>query len=250
MPSMNRRVSRREAIGVLGAAGLVAAVGCGSPTDPTTTSSSSTSSTTTGSSGGSSGTSACAVAPEETAGPYPDRLGMINNSSFFRQDITEGKSGLALTLTLTVVNVKTSCTPVNGASVEIWQCDAAGHYSEYSQPGYDGTGQTFLRGVQTTDGSGRVTFRTIYPGWYAGRATHIHVDVFVNGANVKTTQIAFPEDVSSAIYRTGVYATKGQNTTTNSQDNVFSDGTSGEMAALSGDTTNGYAATLTIGVSV
>ena len=247
MSPVNRRVSRREALGFLGAAGLAAAVGCGSsPTNPTTTSSS----TSGGSSGGASGSSACAVAPEETAGPYPDRLGMINNSSFFRQDITEGRSGLPLTLTITVVNVKTSCTPVGGANVEIWQCDAAGRYSEYSQPGYDGTGQTFLRGVQTTDANGRVTFRTIYPGWYAGRATHIHVEVFINGTGVKTTQIAFPEDVSSAIYRTGVYASKGQNTTTNAQDNVFSDGTTGEMATLSGDTTSGYTATLTVGVSV
>src|SRR6266852_7312953 len=75
-----------------------------------------------------------------------------------------------------------SCSPVTNASVEVWQCDATGNYSEYSQPGYDGTGQTFLRGVQTTDSQGKVTFRTIYPGWYMGRATHIHLEVFVNGA--------------------------------------------------------------------
>ena len=175
---------------------------------------------------------------------------MISNPAYFRRDITEGKSGLPLTLTIGVVNVKTSCSPVSGANVEVWQCDAAGHYSEYSQPGYDGTGQTFLRGVQTTDGNGNVTFRTIYPGWYMGRATHIHVEVFANGAAVKTTQIAFPEDVSSAVYRTGVYASHGQSSTTNARDNVFSDGTDGEMATLTGDTTSGYTAALTIGVSV
>ena len=83
-----------------------------------------------------------------------------------------------------------------------------------------------------------------------GRATHIHVEVFVNGAIVKTTQIAFPQDVSSAVYRTGVYASHGQNSTTNSSDNVFSDGTQYEMATLSGDTATGYMATLTIGISV
>ena len=116
--------------------------------------------------------------------------------------------------------------------------------------GYDGTGQTFLRGVQAADSSGRVTFRTIYPGWYMGRATHIHVQVFVNGAVVKTTQIAFPESVSSSVYRTGVYASKGQNSTSNASDNVFSDSTQPELATLTGDTTSGYTATLTIGVSV
>jgi protocatechuate 3,4-dioxygenase beta subunit len=175
---------------------------------------------------------------------------MLSNPAFVRQDITEGKSGLPLTLALTIVNVNKSCAAVTNASVEVWQCDAAGNYSEYSQPGYDGTGQTFLRGVQLTDSSGRVTFRTIYPGWYMGRATHIHIEVFVNGAAVKTTQMAFPEDVSSGVYRTGVYASHGQNTTSNSGDNVFSDGTQSELATLSGDTISGYTATLSIGISV
>jgi protocatechuate 3,4-dioxygenase beta subunit len=83
-----------------------------------------------------------------------------------------------------------------------------------------------------------------------GRATHIHVQVFVNGAVVKTTQVAFPEDVTSSVYRTGVYAAHGQSSTSNTADNVFSDGTSSEMAALSGDTTGGYMAALTVSVSV
>jgi len=229
---------------------MALAAGCGSssPTNPTTTAASSSSSTGTG--GGTSGTSSCAVTPEETAGPYPDRLGMVSNAAFFRQDITEGRSGLPLLLAINVVNVKNSCSAVANANVEIWQCDAAGNYSEYSQPGYNGTGQTFLRGLQATDGTGAATFRTIYPGWYMGRATHIHVQVFVNGTVVKTTQIAFPEDVSSAVYRTGVYASHGQNSTTNTGDNVFADGTQYEMATLTGDATNGYTAALTIGISV
>jgi protocatechuate 3,4-dioxygenase beta subunit len=248
MSPVNKALNRREALAALGAASVAVAIGCASsPTSPSTTSSSSSSGGTTGST---SGTTTCAVTPEETAGPYPDRIGMLNNDAYFRQDITEGKSGLSLALTMTVVNVKTNCSPVSGANVEIWQCDASGNYSEYSQPGYNGTGQTFLRGLQTTDADGRVTFRTIYPGWYAGRATHIHVEVFVNGSVVKTTQIAFPEDVSAGVYRTGVYASHGQNTTTNARDNVFSDGTSAEMATLTGDTSSGYTATLTIGVSV
>ena len=83
-----------------------------------------------------------------------------------------------------------------------------------------------------------------------GRATHIHVQVFVNGAVVKTTQVAFPESVSASVYRTGIYAAKGQNTTSNAGDNVFSDGVQDELATLSGDTASGYTATLTIGVSV
>ena len=175
---------------------------------------------------------------------------MISNPAYFRQDVTEGKSGLPVTLALTVVNTRSNCSPVGNAAVEIWQCDAEGHYSEYSQPGYNGGSETFLRGLQTTDANGKASFRTIYPGWYAGRATHIHVEVFVNRASVKTTQIAFPENVSRQVYATGVYASHGQNSTTNASDNVFSDGTSYEIAALSGDTASGYTASLTIGIEI
>src|SRR5438093_279478 len=245
--SMKRRVNRRDAIGMLGAAGLALAAGCGSsPTTPTTTTTTGSGSSGSGGTGGTTGTSSCAVSPEETAGPYPDHTGMLNNPSFFRQDITEGQSGLPLTLILTIVNANAPCAPLTNANVEIWQCDAAGNYSEYGSQ----ASQTFLRGLQTTDPNGVVTFRTIYPGWYQGRATHIHVQVFVNGAVVKTTQIAFPEDVSSAVYQTGVYAAHGQNATSNSRDNVFADGVDHELASLSGSAAGGYTGTLTIGVSV
>ena len=91
---------------------------------------------------------------------------------------------------------------------------------------------------------------TIYPGWYQGRATHIHVDVQVNGRSVKVTQIAFPEDVSAAVYRIGAYASGGQNPTSNATDNVFRDGVSEELVTLAGDTTNGYSGTFRVGVSV
>ncbi len=227
-----------KAIGTAIAAAPIGAA-CGS--------SASTLSPTTTTSGTSSG--ACTTTAEETAGPYPDTTGMINNQAFYRQDVREGRAGLPLTVRLTLVNTSSACAALVGAAVEIWQCDADGHYSEYAQPGYNGTGQTFLRGLQVTNSSGQVTFLTVYPGWYSGRATHIHVEVFVNGKSVKTTQIAFPEDVTRQVYATGVYAAKGQNTTTNASDNVFSDGTSTELAALSGDTTSGYTATLTIGAA-
>jgi protocatechuate 3,4-dioxygenase beta subunit len=243
-----KNVNRREALGILGAAGLAFAAGCGSsPTSASTTTASSDTSTSGGTTGGgTTGTAGCAVSPEETAGPYPDHTGMLNNPAFYRQDITEGRSGLPLTLILTIVNVNNSCAALSNASIEIWQCDAAGTYSEYGTA----SAQTFLRGLQTADNNGVVTFRTIYPGWYQGRATHIHLQVFVNGAVVKTTQIAFPEDVSADVYRTATYASHGQNSTTNSRDNVFADGTDHELAALAGDTTAGYTATLTVGVAV
>jgi protocatechuate 3,4-dioxygenase beta subunit len=244
MKTREPSVTRRQAMEVLGTfAGAALLAGCGSQASPL----SATTSTATGSSG--TAGSSCAVTPTETEGPYPDRIGMLNNATYLRRDITEGRSGVLLTLILTIVNASDACRPVANASVEVWQCDAAGHYSEYSQPGFDGTSETFLRGVQTTDSAGQVTFTTIYPGWYAGRATHIHVDVFRNSTLVKTTQIAFPESVSASVYSTSIYAAKGQNPTSNASDNVFSDGTDYEMASLNGSVTAGFTATLTIGIS-
>jgi protocatechuate 3,4-dioxygenase beta subunit len=237
------KLNRREALEALsGFAGMmVLTTACDSASSPASPSSSTTTTTS---------SSTCAVTPSETEGPYPDKTGMINNSAYYRRDVTEGKPGLPLTLVLTVVNANSACSAVANANVEIWHCDAAGNYSEYSQPGFDGTGQTFLRGVQTTDSGGQVTFTTIYPGWYAGRATHIHVDVFVNGSLVKTAQVAFPEGTTAGVYSTGVYASKGQNPASNASDNVFSDGTQSEMATLTGNTSSGYTASLTIGIAV
>jgi protocatechuate 3,4-dioxygenase beta subunit len=252
----NRLLSRRKALGLLGFASAAFGVGCASPTSASTTPAVAADSTTGGvagsvpTGGGANAAAGCVTSPEETAGPYPDRIGMINNAAFYRRDITEGRSGLPVILALTIVNTKAGCAPVANANVEIWQCDATGNYSEYAQPSYNGSGQTFLRGLQTSDASGQVTFKTIYPGWYAGRATHIHVQVFMNGLTVKTTQVAFPEDVSAAVYRTGVYSSHGQNSTTNARDNVFADGVIDEMASVAGDTVNGYTATLQIGISV
>ena len=236
-----RALGRREAFEALAAtAGLAWAAACGGSSPAAATETPSTTPSAAG----------CVVAAEETAGPFPDRLGMLSKPAFFRRDIREGRSGALLNLTLTVTNARNNCSPVANASVEIWQCDASGNYSEYAQPGYDGTGQTFLRGLQTTDANGNATFTTVYPSWYAGRATHIHVKVYVSGAVVKTTQIAFPESITAEVYASGVYASKGQSPTKNASDNVFADGTSTEMASVSGSAAAGYEASLTIGISV
>jgi protocatechuate 3,4-dioxygenase beta subunit len=230
-----RKIGRRDAIGMLGAASAALAFGCSgdTPTNPATT-------TTTTSTGSGSSSSSCAVTPTETIGPYPSLTDLI------RSDIREGKSGTPVALAITVVNVNASCSPVANAKVEIWQCDAAGTYSEYGTQ----RAESYLRGIQITNPSGEVTFTTIYPGWYQGRATHIHAEVTLNGASVKVTQIAFPESVSAAVYATGVYASRGSNPTTNANDNVFSDGVASELATLTGNPASGYTATFRIGIAV
>src|SRR5262249_27772395 len=153
---------------------------------------------------------ACAVTPTETAGPFP------SVTSLFRSDIREDRQGIPLTLTIKVVNSSAGCAPVANANVEVWHADVAGNYSEYSSE----SAKTYLRGIQASDASGQVVFTTIYPGWYQGRATHIHVEVKTGGVSRKITQMAFAEAVNSAVYASGVYAPRGSNPTANAADMI------------------------------
>src|SRR5262249_52843152 len=148
------------------------------------------------------------------------------------------KPGTTLTLTVKVVNAGSNCAAVSGAQVEIWQCDATGAYSEYGSQ----AAQTYLRGIQTTDANGEVTFTTIYPGWYQGRATHIHLEVTINGRSVKATQMAFPESINATVYASGVYASRGANPTSNLSDSIFADSLSSELVTPVGDPVGGYSA--------
>jgi protocatechuate 3,4-dioxygenase beta subunit len=230
----SRRIGRREALGSMGVAGAALAWGCGdSPTSPSTTATTTTTTTTTGS-------NACAVTPSETAGPFPSL------TDLFRSDIREGKPGTPLALTIRVVNAHNGCNRVANANVEIWHVDAAGNYSQYGTQ----SAQTYLRGIQTTNANGEVTFTTIYPGWYQGRATHIHVEVTVNGASVKVTQIAFPETVNNTVHASGVYASRGSNPMRNSSDGIFADSLASELVTPMGELATGFAATFPVVVAI
>jgi len=228
----SRKMGRREALAAMGAASAAIALGCGdSPTSPSTTTSSGSTTTT-------STNAACAVTPTETIGPYPSL------TDLFRSDIRETKQGTQLTLTIKVVNVSGACAPVSGANVEIWHVDAAGNYSQYGTQ----TTQTYLRGIQTTNSNGEVTFVTIYPGWYQGRATHIHLEVMVNGVSRKVTQMAFPETVNNAVHASGVYSSRGTNPMSNLSDGIFADSLSSEIVTPTGDPTSGYSAAFQVGI--
>ncbi len=236
-----KKIDRREVMRIIGAAGAAAlAFGCGgeTPTSPSTTTTSGTTGAT--STGIASTNAACAVTPTETVGPYPSLVDL------FRNDIREGKSGVPLALTVKVVNANSGCAAVPNANVEIWQCDATGNYSQYGSQ----AAQTYLRGIQTTDANGQVSFTTIYPGWYQGRATHIHIEVTINGASVKATQIAFPESVNATVYASSVYASRGANPTSNASDGIFADSLSAELVTPTGDPASGYTAMCQIGISV
>ncbi|MEO6721372.1 MAG: intradiol ring-cleavage dioxygenase [Ferruginibacter sp.] len=192
----------------------------------------------------------CAVSPSETAGPFPTK----SPSSLVSSDIRSDRTGVLLTVKLTINNVKTSCSALAGAIVDIWHCDQNGNYSEYGGSGMQATNLTsvhFLRGRQTTDANGLVTFTSIFPGWYSGRAPHIHVHVYsADGSSLLVTQIAFPTDVCNTVYTTATNNyTKGTQNTSNSSDNVFSDSLASELATVTGSVSAGYTLTHLVTVS-
>jgi protocatechuate 3,4-dioxygenase beta subunit len=190
----------------------------------------------------------CVLIPQETEGPYP--LDLSKNAAMFRQNITEGRPGMPLNLSMTILNVNT-CSPIANARVDIWHCDKDGVYSGYNQPGANTVGQTFMRGIQMTDSTGQVKFTTIYPGWYSGRITHIHFQVFVTSVLRATSQVAFPDATNAAVYASSLYVAKGQNRSvaSNAADMVFSDGFQNQLLALTANaTTGGYDASITVGI--
>jgi protocatechuate 3,4-dioxygenase beta subunit len=179
----------------------------------------------------------CVLTPELTEGPY-----YIANEKV-RRDIREGHPGTLLTLDLRVLNAST-CKPIKGAAVDIWHCDAAGNYSGF---GSDTSSRTFLRGIQRTDKNGLAVFTTIYPGWYHGRAVHIHVKVHVGGRVVHTGQLFFPDALTDTVYRSAPYAARGNPDTTNAQDSIYVNGGRYGLLQLA-KRGAGYAGSIAMGV--
>jgi protocatechuate 3,4-dioxygenase beta subunit len=176
------------------------------------------------------GLGTCTMLPEQTAGPFP------LDEQFVRRDITEGHPGHPLRLGFRVVD--TVCAPIPGAAVEIWHTDATGDYSAFADGGGgkdEAEGTTFLRGTQVAGDDGIVEFATIYPGWYRGRAVHIHVRVHQDGQVVRTSQVYFDEAYTEDVFATGEYAEFGPPDTTWAQDGIAgdpsADGTSLSLSA-------------------
>lgn len=196
----------------------------------------------------------CAVTNSETAGPFPTK----NPSSLQQTDIRSDRTGVDLSIEITVQNKSDNCNALEGAIVDIWHCDKDGYYSEYGGSGMQSMNYTsvhFLRGRQVTNSEGKVSFLSIFPGWYNGRATHIHVHIYnAAGASLLVTQIAFPEGSNSAVAQVNASSAKGYTKgmsgyTYNSNDNIFSDGVANELGSVTGDVESGFALTHTIVVN-
>jgi protocatechuate 3,4-dioxygenase beta subunit len=164
----------------------------------------------------------CTVSPELTEGPYYFDVDAI------RSDITEDREGTPLRLALRVRDAG-SCEPIPNAVVDVWHCDASGLYSGFESASRGGPGggqtdeRTYLRGAQATNEDGIVQFRTVYPGWYRGRTTHIHVKVHLDRTTVLTSQLFFDDGFTEKVYARAPYSEDGGRDTFNDSDGIFSE---------------------------
>jgi len=250
-------LSRRDALKLLGLGSAAFLAACAAP-EGTSTLVPTSVSTLASSTQAPSGTSTvldCVVRPEMTIGPY--FVDEQQNRSDIRSEPSDNsvKEGVPLTLAIGVSDVaNNSCTPITDAQVDIWHCDALGVYSGVSDQGFDTTGQQFLRGYQLTDSTGKVQFLTIYPGWYSGRAVHIHFTIRTTGADGNdyqfTSQFFFDDTLTDQVHALESYASKGQRDTRNSNDNIFMSGGDQLLLNLQGDNTNGYTTAINIGLDL
>jgi protocatechuate 3,4-dioxygenase beta subunit len=223
----------------------------------------------------------CTETPEGEEGPFPTK----KPGSLVSQDIVSDRVGMPLIIKIIIHNINNNCKVMKDAMVDIWHCDSKGEYSEYGggdmmPPGNmrkndtsqrpppprnendrmrrppmngggmqatDYSGKHFLRGRQTTNADGVASFNSIFPGWYPGRAPHIHAHIFdKNGKSLLICQIAFPEEITKEVYVQGVYKDHGQADTSNKSDHVFKDSIANELAAITGNNDDGYVLTHSI----
>lgn len=237
------RLSRRQMLGVIRAIAAASLVGCvGRKADGETIAQTTTQTT--------AQTPGCVVRPQQTEGPYfvDDKL----NRSDIRSNPADGmvKAGVPLRLVFQVSQVGAqACTPLSGATVDVWHCDAQGVYSDVQDRSADTRGQKFLRGYQITDASGGAQFVTIYPGWYPGRTTHIHFKIRTAAGAEFTSQLYFDDAVSDRVYAQAPYSAKGQRNQTNAQDGIFRNGGDQLLLTLTEDG-SGYVGRFEIGLQM
>jgi protocatechuate 3,4-dioxygenase beta subunit len=231
-PMEDRRLTRRGSLTRLGGL-LAASLGAASLESALTRDAEAAG---TGPAAVAAGLVSCVLTPEQTEGPYYVEAARV------RRDVRGGRPGIPMLLRTTVVDAST-CKPISGAAVDIWHCDAGGTYS-----GVDGNTAMFLRGIQRTTAKGLATFLTIFPGWYQGRTTHIHVKVHLGGNVVHTGQLYFPEATVTAATRIAPDSSRGAPDTRNAQDAIYRNGGSRSLVRMGKDASGRWMAAITMGV--
>jgi protocatechuate 3,4-dioxygenase beta subunit len=148
----------------------------------------------------------CTQTAELTEGPFYFEVDKV------RSDVREDREGVPLRLGIRVRQAP-KCEPVANAVVDIWHCDAEGSYAE--------RGETYLRGLQVTNGDGVVEFTTVYPGWYPGRTVHIHAKVHLDKRTVLTTQLYFDDEVTARVFVGDPYPGESNRDGFNSTDGLY-----------------------------
>jgi protocatechuate 3,4-dioxygenase beta subunit len=250
-PPKIRYLTRREMLSLMGStAAAVALAGCGGGEQSGTEEQTSASTAETTGPATETASTTCVVRPEQTEGPYYVDTGLD------RSDIREEREGVPLELTFNVSRVDegdvSACGPLAGAVVDVWHCDALGKYSgveDNAAGDFDTRGETFLRGYQVTDENGTARFTTIYPGWYQGRAVHIHFTIRDSPQSQQgyefTSQLYFDDALTDQVQSQGPYAEKGPRDLRNSEDGIFRGGGDELLLDLTPNG-EGYAATFDI----
>jgi protocatechuate 3,4-dioxygenase beta subunit len=196
----------------------------------------------------------CVLTAALTEGPYfiDERL----ERSDIRSDPETGilSPGVPLALSFNVMRVsRTSCTPLTGAYLDVWHCDAGGAYSGVGQD----RGEKFLRGYQITDADGAARFTTVYPGWYRGRAVHVHFKLRLFAGATRTyeftSQFFFDEALTDQVHARSPYSARGHRNVVNSRDGIYNSLSTAEKAALTLNAVaggDGYTGVITLGVQV
>ena len=236
MSRLGHRITRRQTLGLAGLAGAAYVTGCRATADePAAVAEAQTPS--------------CVLVPEVTEGPY------FVDTQLKRADVRANSSGgaarpgipLALTIRIVEVGSGGRCSPYAGAAVDIWHCDAEGEYSGV------GSDTDFLRGYQVTDANGAVTFRTIFPGWYRGRAIHIHLKVRTyDGATETyeyTSQLFFSDTTIAQAYDVAPYSGNGMPDTSNAADGIYAETGGTSLVQMSGGASSGYRGSVALGLT-
>ena len=199
----------------------------------------------------------CVARPQQTEGPF--FVDQVLDRSDIRPDPKTGelKPGVPLRLSFRVSRLNgTSCAPLASAQVDVWHCDAEGRYSDAGGLGSRAStsGTRFLRGYQRTDAAGGAQFLTIYPGWYGGRAVHVHFKIRTADAAGRqyafTSQLYFDDAFNERVFAVEPYVSRGgRHWLRNADDGIFREGGTELLLAPTSEG-KGYAATFDVALQV
>ena len=248
-------LSRRDLLGLAakGAASVVLSQSVLLAGAADTASGAETSSSSSDTNGKTTGSATCVLTAALTEGPFfvDEKL---NRSDITTDPVTGAVSaGIPLSLTFNVSRFASkACTPLTGAYLDVWHCDLTGTYSDVS-----GSSKKFLRGYQITDANGVAAFNTIYPGWYNGRAVHIHFKLRLYAGATKsyefTSQFFFDDTLTDSVYALSPYSSRGTRNRRNAGDGIYDRLSAADKAGLTlrtSKTTVGYAGVINLGVNV